>query len=350
MNSFGLETASLSFGELKNIIEKIKNLKLGVIGDGCIDIYWEADMTLSELSRETPHHPLPVVGERISLGGGTNVAANMKALGAGFVTVLTFIGEDWRGEQLIKLLKTTGIDTGNIITSSTRITPAYCKPMRRGISDMVYEDPRLDFENYTPLSEEDEEMVLKQLDVMINQVDVVAVCDQFLNGIITVKIRKRLEEISNMGKIVVVDSRSRINLYKNVIIKPNEVECIRAVYPDLETRKASDEDIYNAAMKLNELVGRPLVVTYGSKGSLWVENNKIIRAFSKAAEPPVDIVGAGDTFMSAFCSAYGAGTSGDKSIAFANIASGIVVKKIRTTGTAKPEEILQKFEEMNYGE
>ena len=32
-------------------------------GDGCLDVYWHADMTRSELSRETPHHNLPVVQE-----------------------------------------------------------------------------------------------------------------------------------------------------------------------------------------------------------------------------------------------------------------------------------------------
>ena|GEM_PF-4288646 len=34
----------------------------------------------AELSRETPHFAMPVVEERVSLGGGGNVAANMAAL------------------------------------------------------------------------------------------------------------------------------------------------------------------------------------------------------------------------------------------------------------------------------
>lgn len=57
-----------------------KNARIGIIGDFCVDIYWHADMRKSELSRETPHYPLPIVGERVYLGAGGNVAANLAAL------------------------------------------------------------------------------------------------------------------------------------------------------------------------------------------------------------------------------------------------------------------------------
>ena len=37
--------------------------------------------------------------------------------------------------------------------------------------------------------------------------------------------------------------------------------------------------------------------------------------------------------------------AGGEALAFANLASGVTVKKIGTTGTASPAEIIQKFEE-----
>ncbi|GHV47905.1 hypothetical protein FACS1894181_02370 [Bacteroidia bacterium] len=46
--------------QLNDILSKAGRTKIGLIGDLCIDIYWKADMTRSELSRETP--PLPVSG------------------------------------------------------------------------------------------------------------------------------------------------------------------------------------------------------------------------------------------------------------------------------------------------
>ena len=46
---------------LDAIFSGIDRARVGVIGDFCLDVYWLADMTRSELSRETPHFPLPVV-------------------------------------------------------------------------------------------------------------------------------------------------------------------------------------------------------------------------------------------------------------------------------------------------
>ena len=65
--------------------EQIKKLKVGIIGDFCLDVYWTAEMKKSELSRETPHYPLPVVEERMSAGGAGNVAVNVSSLGVGKV-------------------------------------------------------------------------------------------------------------------------------------------------------------------------------------------------------------------------------------------------------------------------
>ena len=45
----------LSKEQVKKICAGIKNARIGIIGDFCVDIYWHADMTKSELSRETPH-------------------------------------------------------------------------------------------------------------------------------------------------------------------------------------------------------------------------------------------------------------------------------------------------------
>ena len=41
--------------ELRRRLEAVDGAKICLIGDFCLDIYWHADMRLSELSRETPH-------------------------------------------------------------------------------------------------------------------------------------------------------------------------------------------------------------------------------------------------------------------------------------------------------
>ena len=60
--------AGINGGRLEEILSRLADVSIAVVGDGCLDVYWEADMTRSQLSRETPHFPLPVVKERTSLG------------------------------------------------------------------------------------------------------------------------------------------------------------------------------------------------------------------------------------------------------------------------------------------
>ena len=99
------------------------------------------------------------------------------------------------------------------------------------------------------------------------------------------------------------------------------------------------------AKTLQKKNGCPVVVTLGEYGALWCEKQQVSLVSTVKAEPPIDIVGAGDTFLSAFCLAYAAGGDGEKALALANLASGVTVKKIGTTGTAAADEILAKWEE-----
>ena len=338
------KSSGLLKGRLIEILDRIRDVRIGIIGDGALDIYWVADMTRSELSRETPHFPLPVIDERYSGGGGANVATNFSVLQPAFVTMITMIGNDWRGGLFVEKLKENNVKTDNLVISEERVTPAYCKPIRKGISDVEYEDPRLDFQNYSEPSPEEESRVIRNLESISGQVDVIAVADQFLYGTVTEKVRKKLSEIAKSGIPVIVDSRDRIGLYSGVMVKPNETEVCRVIEPGINPREIDEDLIFRAAKEINKRNQRPAIVTMGSRGALWVDEEVITKIPTVSAEPPIDICGAGDTFLSAFSCAFAAGASGPEAISVANIAAGITVKKIGTTGTATREEIIDKFE------
>lgn len=329
---------SIEEPRLKKLLQDIPKAKVGLIGDVCLDIYWYADMTKSELSRETPHFPLPVVKEVFSLGAAGNVASNISALqGKALHGVVSVIGEDWRGRELLRLFDKLGLPTDGLFTNPEMTTFTYCKPMRRGISDVVYEDPRLDFINRKPISGDTEQKVLAHLDKLAEEVDVLAVSDQFDCGVITDKVRERICEIGKT-KTVVVDSRDRIHLYKNVIIKPNEVEAGRCVGKDL-LKGDLNKNLLAAADSLVKKTSRPVVITLGGQGSFIFEGGQGYLVAAQKVEPPIDFVGAGDTFLSAFCCALGAGATGTEALAVGNLASAVVIQKIGTTGTATQAEI-----------
>ncbi len=328
---------ALTTNRLKELLKQIPNLRIGLIGDACVDIYWEADMRRSELSREVPHYPLPVVNERFSLGGGSNVAANLVAEGLENLRFLTIAGQDWRGSILKNLFNKIGLSTEDLVISDKIVTPAYCKPIRCGISNVRYEDPRLDFSNIEPVPEEVEAQILKNLDRIAGEVDLLIVCDQLQNGCITPAVIARINEL---GKTlpVIVDSRDRIMQYENVIIKPNEVETARCLgLPPIATDDIAA--LTEAGATLSAKTNRPVVITLGPVGAFWYENGKTLLVPTYPAGPPIDFVGAGDSFLSGFSLAYAAHAAPDEALALGCLTSTVTIKKIGVTGTASPKEL-----------
>ncbi len=316
--------------KLGELFERISGLRAAVIGDHCLDVYWRADMRLSELSRETPHHPLPVVEERMSPGAASNQAACLAALRPRQVLSLGTLGRDWRGRVLADQLKELGVDTSGLVIHDDLLTNAYIKPLRAGISDLVYEDPRIDFENRGPLPFKAEAALTAALTAVAPALDLLLVCDQLADGCITPALRERINSLGESGLVVLVDSRSRIDAFRHALLKPNEMEALLA---------AGEEQPGPAGRKLARLSGRPCLVTLGEKGCVVSDGEKETRYDALPVQPPTDPVGAGDAFAAAFGLAYAAGADMALAIRFASAASAVTVKKIGRTGSASREEI-----------
>lgn len=328
-----------------SILNKLDNVKIGVIGDFCVDIYWYADMKRSELSRETPHFPLPVVEERFSPGAAGNVAANLAALAPKSVEVCGVMGDDWRGGLLRQALERCSVDASGLIIEEGRFTNAYCKPMRMGISDVVYEDPRLDFATLRQISPETEERVLDWLDSTAVRLDGLCVCDQLYDGVVTARVRKRLSELAKAGLHIVADSRYRATEFSGITVKPNEVECWRAVHGDIGVYSDPGEDaLIDAAKTLSLRSGSKVLLTMGKRGSaLCCGGDLSARVDANPIEPPIDFCGAGDTFLSAFTALDSIGaTDPADAMYIAGLASEVTIKKIGVTGTATRAEIAFK--------
>ena len=317
------------------MFDLLDNVKIAVIGDFCIDIYWYADMTKSELSRETPHFPLPVQREVMSPGAAGNVANNIAALNIEKLYALGVVGDDWRGSELKKCLEKASVDTSGLITAENRFTNTYIKPMKMGISDVVTEDARIDFEAQNPLDKKTENALLERLDEICDKIDVLCVCDQMKFGCITEKIREKICEKGRNGLTVIVDSRDRIDLYTDVTVKPNDLEARRAVGYGSPSECA--EELYKKNNK-------PTLVTCGENGCIVCEHGSTVRVPAIKVEGDIDICGAGDTFLSALACFKGAGLSFADAAVYANAASSVTIKKLRMTGTASREELAAALE------
>ena len=324
--------------EIAQILRRMKDVRVAFVGDMCLDMYWEADMRLSLLSKETPHHPLPIISERYSPGGGANVAANLAALGVGSLHACTILGDDWRTMLLLEALKPLGMQQDGIIRTNNWLTAAYCKPIRCGISDVKYEDPRIDFENRVPPPQDAESRLLAKVNGLRGRVDAIAVTEQFAYSCITQKIRDALCELARQIPVV-VDSREGAHIYRHAIVKPNEYEAAHLFGANID-EAFSASSLLAAAQHISACSGASSIITLGERGAFCYDGETGHHILAHACEPPIDIVGAGDTFLAAVTASLGAGSSLADAVSIGNAAAAVTVKKCGTTGTASPEELL----------
>lgn len=327
----------LSKEQVKKICAGIKNVRIGIIGDFCVDIYWHADMTKSELARDSALSPADSRREGLSRRGRKCCVESRGALPKELIPI-SLIGGDWRGMLMEDIFEKSGMNRDFVIKVPGRFTNAYCKPMRKGISELEYEDPRLDFDNYELISKETEDKVIENLRKISGNIDVLCVADQFRFGIITKRVRDEIITLAKSGLTVIADSRYNIGKYTDCILKPNEVECWRAVYNNEGYIDAGYDEFIEAAKLLAKKNRSTVFCTLGKRGSIVTDGDRTEKADAVLFDGEVDICGAGDTSLSAFSAAIAAKTELKAAAQFAGLASGVTVRKIGVTGTASPEE------------
>ncbi len=326
---------------LKQILAGLARVRAGLAGDLALDAYWHADLTKSELSLETPHFPLPVVQESYAPGAGGNVAANLAALGLKSVAAAGVIGQDWRGRLLAEELFARNIAIDGLIKSDDRVTNAYIKPYRRGFADLEYEDPRLDFTNHSSQSELLDQVLARQLTALARHLDVLCLSDQFQYGCLGPAVQKAALELARQGLLVLVDSRYRIGMYPGCLLKPNAAECAQALGKDMNTENAGLEQLAGLALELAAKTTSTVCLTAGARGCFLTgpDQGAVSHVPVFPVQPPLDICGAGDSFMATFAACLGAGATKAEAAFLANAAAAVTVKKLKQTGTASLREI-----------
>ncbi|HEX9018138.1 MAG TPA: PfkB family carbohydrate kinase [Anaerolineaceae bacterium] len=322
----------------------MQRLRIGVVGDFTLDGYWHADMTRSMLSRETPLFPRPIVRERYSCGGAANTAWNLAALGLAEVRAFTVLGQDWRGELLLRSLRESGVDPRDAVLDPDWSTPFFGKVILTSGS-LQQEDARLDFINTSELSLRAEETLLDRLESALPELDAVLVADYQATGVITPRVLESLNRMaSSENPLFSVDSRERIGQFNGMVRKPNHVEAARWLFPDQAPELVSLEEFAKAALYPQVDCGCPLVITLGANGCLVLAGGESHLVPAVPVTPPVDTVGAGDTFLAALTAALAAGAAPVEAARLGHLAAAVTIRKLGITGAASPQEILSVAE------
>ncbi len=336
---------------LEALLDRAGSCRVGVVGDLALDGYWTADMTRAFLSRETPRFPRPVVAERYSPGAGGNVAQNLSALGVREVTVFSVLGDDWRGTILRREMAARGITVDRLVISPNRSTSTYIKPILTGY-ESEQEDARLDFENAQPLTPDLEDALIASVAEALGELDALLVADQLeINGVVTDRVREALIDLAatHPETVFVVDSRSRVGRFRHMVVKPNWAEASAAILPDRGSSPARPESIdavEKVARALAEQTERAACVTLSAQGVVVWAEGAAAHVPAAPVTPPLDPVGAGDTFGAALATALACGATPPEAAAFANLAAAVIVEKLGQTGTATPEEIRARHEQI----
>ncbi len=323
---------------IDDILTRLPNLTIGVVGDLFLDRYLDLDAALTEPSLETGLDAYQVVRVRSCPGAAGTIINNLAALGVGRIVPVAILGEDGEGFELRQALDALRVvDTQYLTITSGRRTPTYTKPMLCAIGQTPRELNRLDIKNRIPLSPDLEDRILHGLDALWSRADALVVLDQVSEvdcGVVTGRVRNWLAEraASDRKRFVLADSRERIGLFRNVCLKPNERECRLAL-------SSEEADV----LALAQRTGGAVCCTRGEHGIVVAEPPNVVAVAGFPVSGPIDIVGAGDATSAGIVSARAAGASLVEAAAFGCLVASITIQQLGTTGTASPEQVRQRW-------
>lgn len=317
---------------------KVKNLRILVIGDVMLDQYFYG--TVTRISQEAPVPINLVKGRKDKLGGVANVAHNLVTLGCQ-VNIYGIVGRDEHGSVLKDLLKSVGINVDGLNIEETRKTTTKARIL--GNRQQML---RLDFEDTDNLQINTENIMLESIKLVIKKgVDAVILSD-YKKGTCTPRLCHTVISYCNLHGIpILVDPKgSDWQKYSGAdYITPNMKEL-----SEVADANISNEDDGKVLFAARNLIDRFLIsnilVTRSEKGITYVGQSNYESIPTKAQEV-FDVSGAGDTVIAAFCAGIAGGLNISDAAYMANLAAGIGVGKVGTYAVSREEIVHRLVEE-----
>ena len=297
-----------------------------MVGDAMLDVFERG-----RADRLAPDAPAPVVtdvGRTSSPGGAANVAVNLAALGAR-VTLLTVVGDDDPGLELLDGLARAGVETGEVVREPGRSTVV----KRRLVADGVTL-ARVDSGDTRP--PRDETGLAERARALAEGSGAVVVSD-YAGGTVT---QGLADALGNPGHdCVVLDSKSPLRLSWRGLAAatPNHLEAQKALEITVE-KDPGRVDCAEVGRSLRRwLRARTVAVTLAERGVAVVGPGGVVEHVAGHAVDEPDVNGAGDTFLAAFALALSVGAGPVDAARLGVEAATLAVLKPGTTPVASDE-------------
>jgi len=325
---------NLTLNKIVNTVHNFKSKKLLILGDSIVDEYSACEPL--GMSAEAPVIVVSELESKKFIGGAAIVAAHIASLGAS-AHYISVVGNDANSEFLKNKLSEYGVNNC-LIYDETRPT-TYKKRYIVG-NQKLFRVSNLKSHN---ISKKIEACVIEKIEELAPIVDGILVSD-FVYGVITPKIIDAVISISKKFNVPLFGDQQASSQLGNLSIL-NSFTVIAAT--EREARLAignKDDGIERVAFKLKELCNcENLIIKLGAQGLIAYEKNKdngLNREHFSALNPnPLDIAGAGDSFLAALAAAYSSGSSIMESSAIGSCVAALAVGKIGNEPVTRGELI-----------
>jgi rfaE bifunctional protein kinase chain/domain len=333
----------LSPDRFQQITGKYAALRLGVVGDFCLDRYLEIDPAKQETSIETGLPVHNVVKVRSQPGAAGTILNNLVALGIGELFPVGFAGDDGEGFELRAALRNQrGVRLDHFWQTDQRRTFTYCKPLVVEPGKAPVELNRLDSKNWTPTPALLQGRLIDSAANVAADADAMILMDQVdlpETGVVTSRL---LEAVGGIVKElpelpIVADSRRGLRGYPPVCLKMNRAE-LDALMGCPAGAELPELGAVAAALACKQ--GRSVFVTLSERGILGASPaGAIEHVAALPVRGTIDVVGAGDAVTANLTAALAAGATLREALEIAMAAASIVIHQLGTTGTATVSQI-----------
>ena len=279
--------------QLSATLDDFSRLRVLVLGDLFLDIYLEGEMF--EISREGPIPVVRLASRFGTAGAAGNLACSLRNLGAS-VCLVSLLGEDTPGADLLELLENEGIDTSAIIRQPSKPTLTYTKVRARVEAAPSREILRMDVLPDEPIDSSIEDQVLASIEERAEELDGIIVLDQ-VGHLVTKRILGRLKELAAEYKVFLQgSSRERLAEFEGFdLVIPNDQEALGAL-----GKTAGELSAAELAGQLRQLGSHDeVLLTLGPDGMAALGRDQaeavLLPTFAREV---VDVTGAGDAVSS----------------------------------------------------
>ncbi len=278
-----------SFQDIVEAFDKLRDLKVLLIGDGIIDEYHYCE----SMGKSAKAHLVvnKYTTHEVFAGGAFAIANHLGGFCSNVHLVSLLGSEDSREDFIMKNLK-PNVDTKFFFRDKG---PSVIKKryINQYLNQKLFEINYIEDEN---INEDCESNIIDYLKTKIPEYDLVLVSD-FGHGFITESIINAIDDLSDKYAVNTQTNAANrgfnmITKYKNPFyVCLDEPECRLAA----QERHKNIEDIVRNIK--NSINADHMIVTLGKKGSIGVNNNGKMNRTPILSSKVVDTVGAGDAFF-----------------------------------------------------